>query len=158
MNVCRAASRRAPRFAAAALTAAAALLLTACQGSTPTATKLDPSAVASKSATQVTKYLQISPKPGTKNASPGDGITVTATHGGKLTGVTVKTTSEHAVTGKLSAGGTSWHTSYALPTGSSYTVTAKGTDSAGHPVTATSKFTTLTPPAAYYCPPCVSPT
>ena len=78
VNVCRAASRRAPRLAAAALTAVAALLVTACQGSTPTATKLNPTAVASKSATQVTKYLQISPAPGTKNASPADGITVTA--------------------------------------------------------------------------------
>ena len=150
MNVCRAGRSRAPRLAVAALTAAAALLLAACQGSTPTATKLNPSAVASKSATQVTKYLQISPAPGTKDASPANGITVMATHGGKLTGVAVKTTSGHTVAGKLSAGGTSWHTSFALPTGSSYTVTAKGTDGSGHPVTATSKFTTLTPSAAFH--------
>jgi len=94
VNVCRAASRRAPRLAAAALTAVAALLVSACQSSTPTATKLNPTAVASKSATQVTKYLRISPAPGTKSASTSDGITVTATHGGKITGVTVKTTSE----------------------------------------------------------------
>ena len=150
MNVCRAASQRVPRLTAAALTAVAALLVTACQGSTPSATKLNPSAVASKPATQVTKYLNISPAPGAKNVSPSGGITVKATNGGKITGVTVKTTSEHAVTGTLSSGGTSWHTSYALPTGSSYTVTAKGTDASGHPVTATSKFTTLTPATAFH--------
>jgi hypothetical protein len=150
VNVCRAASSRAPRLAAAAVTAVAALLVTACQGSTPTATKLNPTAVASKSAAQVTRYLRISPAPGTKKARTADGITVTATHGGKISGVTVKTTSKHAVTGILNAGGTSWHTSYALPTGSSFTVTARGTDASGHPVSATSKFSTLTPATAFH--------
>ena len=134
------------RLAFTALTAAAALLATACQGgSTPTATQLNPTAVASKPAAMVAKYLKISPAPGTKNASPANGITVTAENGGKVTAVTVKTSDDQSVTGSLGADKASWHSTYALPTGKSYTVTARGTDSAGAAVTATSRFTTMTP-------------
>ena len=68
-------------------------------------------------ATSVPKYLRISPAPGSKDADPSDGITVTAVNGGKISGVTVKTSSSHAVTGTLGADGTSWHSTYALPTG-----------------------------------------
>jgi lipoprotein-anchoring transpeptidase ErfK/SrfK len=142
--------RRARRLAAIALTAAAALLATACQGSAPVAAKLSPTAVATKPAAVAVKYLQISPAPGSKNASPSDGITVTALRGGKISAVTVKAPSAEAVTGTLSADGLSWHSTYALPTGQSYTVTATGTDGAGHPVTATSAFSTLTPPVAFH--------
>jgi lipoprotein-anchoring transpeptidase ErfK/SrfK len=141
---------RARRLAAIALTAAAALLATACQGSTPVAAKLSPPAVSTKPAAVAVKYLQISPAPGSKNASPSDGITVTALRGGKISAVTVKAPSAEAVTGTLSANGLSWHSTYALPTGQSYTVTATGTDGAGHPVTATSAFSTLTPPVAFH--------
>ena len=141
-------TRRARRLAALALTAAAALLATACQGSTPVASKLNPTAVASKPASAVARYLQISPASGSKNASPAGGITVTAVSGGKISAVTVKTAGASPVTGTLSANGKSWHSTYALPTGQSYTVTATGTDAAGHPVTATSTFTTLTPSAS----------
>jgi len=139
-----------------ALTVGAALLATACQGSTPVATQLNPTAVGSKPATTVARYLKISPASGTKNANPSDGITVTAAGGGKISGVTVKTAGTHPVTGTepvtgtLSANGTSWHSTYALPTGQSYTVTANGTDGSGQPVTATSKFTTLTPSVAFH--------
>jgi len=141
---------RARRLAAVALTAAAALLATACQGSTPAATKLSPTAVSSNPATTAAQYLEISPAPGSKNASPSGGVTVTAVSGGKISAVTVKTTSAHPVTGALSANKTSWHSTYALPTGQSYTVTATGTGGSGHPVTATSKFTTLTPSTAFH--------
>jgi len=130
------------------------LLATACQGSTPVATKLNPTAVSTKTAVAVAaaaaKYLQISPAPGAKDANPSDGITVTAASGSKISAVTVKTTSAHPVTGTLSADETSWHSTYALPTGESYTVTATGTDGSGHPVAATSKFSTLTPSAAFH--------
>ena len=143
-------TRRACRLAAVALAASAALLATACQGSTPVATKLNSTAVSSRPASTVAKYLQISPAPGGKDANPSDGITVTAVSGSKISAVTVKTTSAHPVTGTLSANGTNWHSTYALPTGQSYTVTATGTDGAGHPVTATSKFSTLTPSAAFH--------
>jgi lipoprotein-anchoring transpeptidase ErfK/SrfK len=143
-------ARRARRLAAVALTAAAALLATACQGSAPVAAKLSPPAVSAKPAAAAVKYLRISPAPGSKNASPSDGITVTALRGGKISAVTVKGPSAEAVTGTLSANGTSWHSTYALPTGQSYAVTATGTDAAGHPVSATSAFSTLTPTTAFH--------
>jgi lipoprotein-anchoring transpeptidase ErfK/SrfK len=49
-----------------------------------------------------------------------------------------------------SAESRSRHSTYALPTGASYTVTATGTDASGHPVTATSSFTTLTPASSFH--------
>jgi lipoprotein-anchoring transpeptidase ErfK/SrfK len=143
-------TRRARRLAAVALTAAAALLATACQGSTPVASKLNSTAVSSRPASTVAQYLQISPATGSKNASPADGITVTGVRGGKVSAVTVKASGTQPVTGALSADGKSWHSTYALPTGQSYTVTATGKDAAGHPVTATSEFTTLTPSTAFH--------
>ena len=127
-------ARRARHLAAVALTAAAALLVTACQGSGPVATKLNSGAVSTPTGTPAgtpaAKYLRISPAPGTKTANPANGITVTAGSGSKISAVTVKTASAAAapVTGVLSANGTSWQSTYALPTGQSYTVTATGTD------------------------------
>ncbi len=143
-------TRRARRLAAVALTAAAALLATACQGSAPAAAKLNSGAVSGTTATSAAKYLQISPAPGTKNANPSNGITVTADSGSKISAVTVKTPGADPVTGALSSNGTSWQSTYALPTGQSYTVTATGTDGSGHPVTTTSTFTTLTPTTAFH--------
>jgi len=143
-------TRRARRLAAVALTAAAALLATACQGSAPVASKLNSTAVSSRPASAVPQYLQISPATGSKNASPSDGITVTGVRGGKVSAVTVKASGTQPVTGTLSADGKSWHSTYALPTGQSYTVTATGKDAAGHPVTATSQFSTLKPSTAFH--------
>ncbi len=143
-------TRRARRLAAVTLTAAAALLATACQGSGPAASKLNSTAVSSRPAATVAQYLRISPAAGSKNASPSDGITVTGLRGGKISAVTVKTSGTHQVTGTLSADGKSWHSTYALPTGQSYTVTANGKDAAGHPITATSQFTTLKPSTAFH--------
>jgi lipoprotein-anchoring transpeptidase ErfK/SrfK len=142
--------RQACRLTAVALTATAALLATACQGSTPVASKLNSTAAGGKSATTVTKYLRISPASDSKDANPSDGIAVTAANGGKISNVSVKTAGANQVTGTLSANGATWHSSYALPTGQSYTVTATGTDGSGHPVTATSEFTTLTPSSAFH--------
>jgi lipoprotein-anchoring transpeptidase ErfK/SrfK len=147
---CGGSGGRGRRAAAGLLTAIIAVLATACQGGTPVATKLNPTAVASKPATAVAQVLRISPAAGTKNANPASGITVTAAAGSRVSAVTVKTSSAHAVTGTLSADGTSWHSTYALPTGASYTVTATGTDRAGHPVRATSAFSTLTPTSAFH--------
>jgi lipoprotein-anchoring transpeptidase ErfK/SrfK len=143
-------TRRARRLAAVALTAAAALLATACQGSAPVANKLNSTAVSSRPASAVPQYLQISPATGSKNASPSDGITVTGVRGGKVSAVTVKASGTQPVTGTLSADGKSWHSTYALPTDQSYTVTATGKDAAGHPVTATSQFTTMKPSTAFH--------
>ena len=142
-------TRGARRLAPVAL-AAAALLATACQGSTPAASRLNSTAVSGKPGTTVAKYLRISPAPDSKDANPSDGITVTAANGGKISNVVVKSTGARLVTGTLSANGLSWHSLYALPTGQSYTVTADGTDNSGHPVTVTSEFTTLKPSSAFH--------
>ena len=147
----RAARRGHNTLAAVALTGAAALLATACQsGSTPVASKLSSTAVSSMPATSVPTSLKVSPATGSKDADPSKGITVTAVNGAKVSGVSVKTSSSHPVTGALGADGKSWQSTYALPTGASYTVTAKGTDGSGHPVTTTSTFTTLTPKTAFH--------
>jgi len=135
------------RLPAAVLAAAVCLLAAACQGSTPAAIQLNPTSVAGQSAQSVAKYLAITPAPGTKDANPADGITVSGRNGGKLSNVSVHT-SGGAVTGSQS--GNSWHTTWALATGQSYTVTATGTDNQGHPVTATSTFSTLTPSTAFH--------
>jgi lipoprotein-anchoring transpeptidase ErfK/SrfK len=141
---------RTGRLTCTALAAAAALLVAACQSGTPAATQLNPAAVASKPATAVAKYLEISPAPGAAaDVNPANGITVTAVNGGKITNVTVKTTSDEPVTGALSAGQTRWRSTYALPTDASYTVTATGTDRGGHPVTVTSSFRTPQPSGTF---------
>jgi lipoprotein-anchoring transpeptidase ErfK/SrfK len=145
-------TRQGRRIAAIAVTAGAALLATACQssGGAPAATRLNSGAVSSMPASSVPASLKISPAAGSKNVDPSEGITVTAVNGGKVSAVSVKTSSGSPVTGTLAANGASWHSAYALPTGSSYTVTAKGTDSSGHPVTTTSAFSTMRPSASFH--------
>jgi lipoprotein-anchoring transpeptidase ErfK/SrfK len=151
---------RVTRLAAVALTAGAALLATACSGGAPAASQLNPTAVGAPSSAAgssaagatpaASKSFTITPAAGRKNAAPSDGITVTAASGSKISQVTVKTSAASPVTGTLSADGSSWHSSYALPTGQSFTVTAGGTGGSGQPATATSSFSTLTPSAAFH--------
>ena len=133
--------RRAGRYA---VLAALGLLAASCSLSKPNAIQLNPQAVGGKAASAVTQYLKITPAPGTTDADPSSGITVTALRGSKITNVTVKTNGDQ-VTGSLNGTRTSWHNAWTLGTGQSYTVTAAGTDSAGHPVTTTSAFRTLNP-------------
>ena len=128
-----------------AVLAVMGLLAVGCgAASKPTAVQLNPKAVAGATSAAVAQYLQISPAPGAASASTADGITVDARPGAKITNVTVKTGGD-AVIGKPERAGTSWHSTWALDTGESYTVTATGTDAAGQPVTATSSFHTMTP-------------
>jgi lipoprotein-anchoring transpeptidase ErfK/SrfK len=138
------------RFAVTALAAAAALLATACQGSMPAATQLNSQAVASRPATLAARDLTITPAPGTPNAGTSGGITVTAAGGGTITAVRARTAAGQKITGSFRDGGRSWHSTYALPTGQACLVTATGTDGAGRTVTATSRFTTLTPATAFH--------
>jgi lipoprotein-anchoring transpeptidase ErfK/SrfK len=127
------------------------MLVTACSGGgPPVATKLNSSPVASMPATSVARYLQISPAPGTKDANPSTGISVSADKGSKISAVTVKTSGSDTIAGSMSGNGTSWRSTYALPTGQSYTVTATGTNGSGHPVTVTSAFTTMKPSSAFH--------
>jgi lipoprotein-anchoring transpeptidase ErfK/SrfK len=136
-------AQRARRFAFAALAAATGLLTAACSSS-PVATRLNASAVAGEPAKAVAKYLKIAPAPGSAAADPANGIKISAQDGGKITGVTVRTSGD-PVTGTLNSSGTTWHSTWALNTGQSYTVTATGTDNEGHPVSETSTFRTLSP-------------
>ena len=122
-----------------------ALLASACSSTTttkPSATQV--SASASAKAAQLAAEVQITPANGSKNVNPSNGITVNAANG-KVTKVTVTSGSSGTpVPGTLSANG-SWHPSWPLHVSQSYTVTATGTASDGHPVTKTSTFRTLTP-------------
>jgi lipoprotein-anchoring transpeptidase ErfK/SrfK len=142
-------TRRTRRFAVTVLAAATSLLAAGCAASTPVSVQLNPQAVAGRTAQAAAKYLTITPAPGAKDASPSDGITVSARGGGKVTNVTVHTDGS-AVTGTLNGDGRTWHSTWTLGTGQSYTVTATGTDSQGHPVTVTSTFRTLTPARTFH--------
>jgi len=100
--------------------------------------------------------VAVSPGNGAKAADPSAGVTVTASRG-TLTSVTVTPASAAAsslaaasgnpsgpVPGTLSAGDTSWHSTWTLGVAQQYTVTATATY---HGITeaTTSTFTTLTP-------------
>lgn len=135
-----------PRLIRLALLASAALVVTACSGSSPPAAKHSPKAAAKPTPTQVPVDITISPGSG-HDANPSHGLAVTMTHG-KLSGVTVHSDGD-PVTGKMSPDGTSWHSTWALNAGTSYTVTAHGTDSSHGPVTLTRSFRTLSPGASF---------
>jgi lipoprotein-anchoring transpeptidase ErfK/SrfK len=137
-------SRHRSRAGRYAVLAAFGLLAASCSLSKPNAIQLNPQAVGGKAASAVSQYLKITPAPGSTDADPSSGITVTALRGSKITNVTVKTDGG-GVTGSLNGTRTSWHNAWTLGTDQSYTVTATGTDRAGHPETATSAFRTLNP-------------
>jgi lipoprotein-anchoring transpeptidase ErfK/SrfK len=98
-------------------------------------------------ATAPAAHVSITPVSGSLDTRPNHGITVIAA-GGKITHVTV-----HAqgapVTGKLSAGSTRWHSTWALDVAQRYTVTATAVGADGKQVTQTSSFRTLTPRASF---------
>src|SRR6185437_8329825 len=85
----------------------------------------------------------ISPANGSRDAQPGQGVTVTAA-GGKLTSVSVRAGGQK-VRGKMNAAGTEWHSRWALGVSTTYHVTATASQADGKPVTTTSTFRTLTP-------------
>jgi lipoprotein-anchoring transpeptidase ErfK/SrfK len=139
------AKRRHRGLAVAAVCTVLALVATACSGGGGGS-----SSSGGKSGASVPSGLQVSitPSNGSSDASPGQGITVTATHG-KLSHVNVTTTGD-SVTGTMNAAGTVWRSTWALDVSQSYTVTAKaeGTQAAGtsgKTVTRTASFKTLTP-------------
>jgi lipoprotein-anchoring transpeptidase ErfK/SrfK len=142
---------RAGRYATLAVLAACGLLAAGCGAANPNAVQLNPQAVSGTSAAGASApptNLQISPASGTTQAATSSGITVNAVNGAKITKVTVSTAGD-PVTGSVSGTGTSWHSTWTLDTDQSYDVTATGTDSAGHPITATSNFHTMTPAQSF---------
>jgi lipoprotein-anchoring transpeptidase ErfK/SrfK len=128
-----------------ALTAAAATAAVSACAHTPDARQVGAGAAGTVPGT---RYFSISPGSGATGAGTASGITVDAENGGKITGVTV-TTKGDKVTGALNAAGTEWHSAWALNNATRYTVTADGTSAQGHPVTATSTFTTQTPKSTF---------
>jgi lipoprotein-anchoring transpeptidase ErfK/SrfK len=145
-------SRRSRRLPIIAVCAVAGLLSTACAGS-PGGGKsamgggVTAGSTAGRGSTASPAVnpaqVSISPANGSRDASPSQGVTVTAAQG-KITGVTV-TAAGDPVSGTLNATRTSWHSTWALAVSTSYTVTAKAVTTAGRPVTQTSSFRTLTP-------------
>ena len=147
--------RRARRYAAIAAAAAIGLLATACSSGShssgptvsPAQSRAEASAAAAASArahaAALARDVKITPVDGSHDASPSDGITVTAV-AGQLTNVTVRTSGD-AVSGSLAGDGKSWHSTGYLDISQSYTVTATGTAPSGEKITKTSAFRTMTP-------------
>ena len=143
--------RGGPRRGLAAITlcAAAGLLATACSGGTSTTASGGSShsgttPKASKSAAP--KLAKITPASGSRNAATSQGITITASHGSKLTSVTARADGA-PVSGTMNAARTSWHSTWALAVSTHYTVSATAAQAGGKPVTTTSSFRTLRPAA-----------
>ena len=141
----RAADRRLRRRVGTAAVMALALLTAACTGSGHGSSQVSPAANAAPRATasKAVPELKMTPANGAADADPSAGITVTAT-GGTLRNVAVRTSGD-AVSGRLSRGGTVWHSTWALDVSQAYTVTATASRSGGGTVTTTSTFRTLTP-------------
>ena len=140
--------RRARWYAGIAAAAAIGLLATACSSGShstvsPAQSRAQASASAQAHAAALARDLKITPADGSHDASPSDGITVTAV-AGTLTNVTVHTSGD-AVSGSLAGDGKSWHSAGHLDISQSYTVTATGTAPSGEKITKTSTFRTLTP-------------
>jgi lipoprotein-anchoring transpeptidase ErfK/SrfK len=147
--------RPARRYAGIAAAAAIGLLATACSSgshsSGPTVSPAQSRAEASASAAAsarahaaaLARDVKITPVDGSHDASPSDGIAVTAV-AGHLTNVTVRTSGD-AVSGSLASGGKSWHSTGNLDISQGYTVTATGTAPSGEKITKTSTFRTMTP-------------
>ena len=140
--------RRARWYAGITSAAAIGLLATACSSGThstvsPAQSRAQASASAKAHAAALARDVMITPADGSHDASPSDGITVTAVKG-TLTNVTVRTSGD-AVSGSLAGDSKSWHSTGILGVSQSYTVTAIGTAPSGEKIVKTSTFRTLTP-------------
>ena len=146
----RRSARRARRYATVAALAVIGLLATGCGGSahssapSPGQSRAQAAASAKARAAALAADLKITPSNGSRGVDPSAGISVTALKG-QVTNVTVHTSGD-AVSGSLSDGGKTWHSSARnLDVSQSYTVTATATDGSGGKVTTTSTFRTLAP-------------
>jgi len=135
--------RRSPRIAAACAFVIAGLLAASCSGSTGGGPGGAGGAGGAAASQPAGPKVTISPANGSRDAQPGQGVTVTAA-GGKLTSVSVRAGGQK-VRGKLNAAGTEWHSRWALGVSTTYHVTATASQADGKPVTTTSTFRTLTP-------------
>jgi lipoprotein-anchoring transpeptidase ErfK/SrfK len=139
---------RGRHFATIAAAAAIGLLATACgghaQSPSPGQAKAQASASAAAAkarAAMLAAELKITPANGSHDVDPSGGISVTAAEG-KVANVTVRTSGD-PVSGQLSDGGKTWHSTWTLDASQTYTVTATGTGTGGSKITTTSAFRTL---------------
>jgi lipoprotein-anchoring transpeptidase ErfK/SrfK len=93
--------------------------------------------------------VSILPRDGATGVDTSGALRVSAAKG-KLTKVTVTSSSGATVDGAISADGTGWTPVGYLHTGTHYTVSATATDAAGRTSVRQSAFTTLTPKAVNY--------
>jgi len=87
--------------------------------------------------------LRITPANRSQSADPSGGVSVTAQRG-RLTSVSVRSPNG-PVPGSYNAARTAWHSRWALPTDTRFTVQAAAVDASGRTTTAASSFTTLQP-------------
>jgi len=92
-------------------------------------------------------HLTITPANRSQKVDPSAGISIKVT-GGTLTNVTAQADGQ-AVAGEKGAGGTSWHSRWALLTDTHYAVRATATDPEGRSVATHSTFTTLSPSTTF---------
>jgi len=135
--------RRGSRRARVAGIVVVSVIAAACQSATPADQPSSTASGATSSPTASQAQLTIAPANHSRKVDPSAGISVTVA-GGVITNVSAKADGQ-AVAGGKGAGGTSWHSRWALLTNTRYTVRATATDADGRAVTAQSTFTTLTP-------------
>jgi lipoprotein-anchoring transpeptidase ErfK/SrfK len=135
--------KRPVRAAAAAVVAVVSLTAAACVGAPTAEQRPVASAPGSAEGSASDALLSITPGEGRNRADPGAGISVTVS-GGTITSVTAMAAGD-PVEGRLRAGGTAWHSTWALETDTRYTVRATAADDAGRTVTERSTFRTLAP-------------
>jgi len=119
----------------------------ACQSGTPADQPPSTSSRATTTPAASQAQLTITPANRSQKVDPSAGISVKVT-GGTITNVTAQADGQ-AVAGEKGAGGTSWHSRWALLTDTHYAVRATATDADGRSVTTHSTFTTLAPTTTF---------
>jgi lipoprotein-anchoring transpeptidase ErfK/SrfK len=119
------------------------VMAVACQSSPPGGQPPQTSSAAIETPAPSEARLTIAPGNHSTKVNPSTGISVEVT-GGRLTNVTAQADGR-AVAGEKGAGGTSWHSLWALQTGTHYSVQATAVDAEGRSVSKRSSFTTLAP-------------
>jgi lipoprotein-anchoring transpeptidase ErfK/SrfK len=136
-------SHRSSRRAGIVAVVLVALIASACQSTTPGDPRPSTGDGGTSSPPRSQARLTITPANRSTKVDPSSGISVQVA-GGTLTDVAAEAGGQ-TVEGKKGAGGTSWHSQWALQTGTKYTVRATATDAGGLTVTKHSSFTTLSP-------------
>jgi lipoprotein-anchoring transpeptidase ErfK/SrfK len=125
------------------LVALVSVMAVACQSSPPGGQPQTTTIGAINTPAASEARLTIAPANHSTKVNPSAGISVKVA-GGTITNVTAQADGQ-AVAGERGAGGTSWHSRWALLTDTHYSVRATAVDVEGRSVTGRSSFTTLSP-------------